>query len=596
LSERESSRGRSGENAHEAADEEASANDQAAAQHLLMARHRCPIIRGVRPTAFSMRSLICGALLLAACSREEAVGELTLADSTCVPGEGVCTRFGSVQGTAADGVTRFLGIPYAAPPIGGLRWKAPQDPVPWTTTLQATTAEPRCPQLPTHWATGSDAEDCLHLNVWTPRLPPGALLPVMVYIHGGGFTTGDPLDPNLDPTPLARDGQVVVVTFNYRLGPLGFLAHPALIAEDTTLHSSGNYGLLDQQQALRWVHDNIAAFGGDPGRVTIFGESAGGISVCLHGAMPSSYGLYHRAIVESGECLFVQTHLSDAETLGQQFAARAGCTSEDVLACLRALPMHDPAHGTQGVLDALWPDDSLDVPGPRWAPNVDGSLVPLSPWLWYYLGYQYAVPTLVGTNRDESTVFTQPVDGDPVRYPAPLPQTEAAYSEYLRRYHAADADFIQTYYDDPSNPGEMWNTLLDDGYFNCAARWHAHAMTARTPQVFEYSFTHLPIQPLGTNGWGVFHSSELFYVFHSWWLQPGVDSNVSAAMIAYWSRFAATGDPNGGGQPTWPVYTATGEAYLDIGDTLTTGDHLTKLRRPPVDGCADVLNLTFHGQ
>jgi para-nitrobenzyl esterase len=142
----------------------------------------------------------------------------------------------------------------------------------------------------------------------------------------------------------------------------------------------------------------------------------------------------------------------------------------------------------------------------------------------------------------------------------------------------------------------MWNTLLDDGYFNCAARWHAHAMTARTPQVFEYSFTHLPIQPAGTNGWGVFHSSELFYVFHSWWLQPGTDSNVSAAMIAYWSRFAATGDPNGGGQPAWPAYTASGEAYLDIGDTLTTGDHLTKLRSPTVDGCKDVLNLTFHGQ
>src|SRR5690349_12859070 len=282
-------------------------------------------------TGLAAAGVTLGALVAAA----PAVSASAVAGQTAANGRGpvVGTTNGPVRGLASGAVDEFLGIPYAAPPVGALRWRPPQPAARWSGVRDATQFAPHCPQPPTPFGQASTSEDCLFLNVFTPSREGNAShRPVMVWIHGGALVTGESND--YIPTKLVEDG-VTVVTINYRLGALGFLAHPALADANG---QSGDYGLMDQQAALRWVQRNIASFGGDPRNVTIFGESAGGLSVLSQVASPQARGLFERAIAESGSYNLTQASLSSAEAAGEAFAATAGCTSQTA-ACPRSLPV-----------------------------------------------------------------------------------------------------------------------------------------------------------------------------------------------------------------------------------------------------------------
>src|SRR5215475_4031523 len=279
------------------------------------------------------RLVVAGVTLSALAAAAPAASASTLSGLGASGGPVTGTANGAVRGLANGAVDEFLGIPYAAPPVGALRWQPPQPAASWSGVRDATQFAPHCPQLATPFGQASTSEDCLFLNVFTPsHKQAGSHFPVMVWIHGGALVTGESND--YDPTALTGDG-VTVVTINYRLGALGFLAHPALADANG---QSGDYGLMDQQAALRWVQRNIASFGGNPHNVTIFGESAGGLSTLSQVASPQARGLLDQAIVESGSYNLTQASLSSAEAAGETFAASAGCASQTA-ACLRSLPV-----------------------------------------------------------------------------------------------------------------------------------------------------------------------------------------------------------------------------------------------------------------
>src|SRR5499425_1279890 len=302
----------------------------------------------------------------------------------------VATDLGPVRGVATGTMQEFLGIPYAAAPVGDLRWRPPQEHARWNGVRNATSFGPHCPQVATPYGTPSTSEDCLVLNVFTPMktnegLP--HLLPVMFWIHGGGLVVGE--SDGYDPSNLVAQN-VIVVTINYRIGELGFLAHSALTAESSN-GASGNYGLLDQQAALRWVQRNIRAFGGNPDNVTIFGESAGGLSVHAQLASPLAAHLFHKAIVESGAYSLVQPSLSAAEAAGAAFAASAGCADPSTAAaCLRSLPVATIlAHQPSGTM----------------VPNLDGFVLPQTVRAAFTTGQFNHVPVIEGSNHDEWRLF-----------------------------------------------------------------------------------------------------------------------------------------------------------------------------------------------
>src|ERR1700733_10861026 len=305
------------------------------------------------------------------------------------------TANGAVRGLADGAVDEFLGIPYAAPPVGPLRWQPPQPAARWSGVRDATQFAPHCPQLAGPFGEASTSEDCLFLNVFTPsHRQPGSLDPVMVWIHGGALVSGESND--YDPTQLVEHG-VTVVTINYRLGALGFLAHPALADANG---QSGDYGLMDQQAALRWVQRNIVSFGGDPRNVTIFGESAGGLSVLSQVASPQAKGLFGKAIAESGACNLTQASLASAETAGEAFATQAGCASQTA-ACLRSLPV-----------SAILASENAG----GYTPNINTEVLPQALGTAFATGDFNRVPIINGTNHDEWRLFValDTLEGDPV--------------------------------------------------------------------------------------------------------------------------------------------------------------------------------------
>ncbi|MEZ4406477.1 MAG: carboxylesterase family protein [Polyangiales bacterium] len=489
-----------------------------------------------------------------------------------------------MTGTATGSVAAFLGIPYVAPPVGALRWRPPQAVTPWTAPRDATRKGPACPQAPglLLGAVPTD-EDCLTLNVWTGASDVGraeARRPVMVFIHGGGFTAGSVGGLDYDGARLAERG-VVLVNFQYRLGQLGFLAHPALTAEETAAPSSGNYGFLDQVAALRWVRDNAAAFGGDPNNVTIFGESAGGISICLHMVSPLSSGLFHRAISESGPCSFLVTPLDGPSTpglpqsaysLGRQFATTAGCADrDDVPACLRAKSAAE-------VIAAEPRNFELDRLAARWQPNIDGRAITEAPWTTFLAGRSARVPFLTGANLDEGTAFTLTATIN----------DDAAYREAVRALLPERVDDVLRLY--PSamfrTPKAAFTTFVGDAVFVCPARAQARAHAASGQRAYLYHFTRL--NRAGTLlGLGVYHTAELPYVFGNYagfFTRAEADVPVEQATMGYWTRFAATGDPNGAGAVAWPAYDATGDAYLEIGDAVRASTGLTAARCAEIEG------------
>jgi para-nitrobenzyl esterase len=474
------------------------------------------------------------------------------------PANVVATDKGVVQGTSSNGVARYLGIPYAAPPVGALRWQAPVAASAWTNLRDASAFAPHCAQIAGPFGTASTSEDCLYLNVYTPSSGPGPF-PVMVWIHGGALVTGESDD--YDPTALVAKG-VAVVTLNYRLGPLGFLSHPALSAEAGAGGTSGNYGLMDQQAALRWVKTNIGAFGGDPANVTVFGESAGGLSTFSQIASPLAAGLFQKAIVESGSYNLTPPNLATAQTWGTNFATGAGCTDQSA-ACLRALP----------VATILANAAALQVSGST-APTVDGKVLTMTLADAFSSGNFNKVSVLAGTNQHEYSLLSAVTIDVALGHQV----TAAEYpAEVNGIFGATLGTAVQALYPLSATltPAQTLDDALTDGIFSCNNRKAAKLLSAAGVTVYAYEFAdanapmvfNIPPRP---EGYGAYHAAEIQYVF------PGAktiyfgapftaaQTDLSNQMVGFWSQFAKVGNPNASGSTTWPAYTAANDTYLTL--------------------------------
>ena len=474
------------------------------------------------------------------------------------------TESGVVIGSRTDGVNEFLGIPYAAPPVGVRRWKPPRAYGLFPGfLLQATQFGSECTQA------GGGSENCLFLNVYTPQSEfgdgVGSGLPVMVWIHGGGLANGSS-DP-YDPTRLVKHG-VIVVTINYRLGYLGFFAQSAIDAER---HLKGNYGLMDQQFALKWVRRNIEGFGGDPDRVTIFGESAGGQSVYAHLASPLAAGLFSGAIAESGSYAEFQDYFSYVVTLaegettgsngvpsGAAIAASVGCTSQKA-SCLRAVPASTMVAGE---------------PFPVY-PFVDGTLLTQTISAAFASGEFNQVPVISGTNHDEYRLFVaEDYDfrGNPILTSAEYDTAVAAL------WGSSLGPPVLALYPFASYPfgGEALGASGTDGIFSCPAR-NADQLLSNFVTTYAYEFNDENAPPsqsafggLLTFPLGAYHTAELQYLFKGvnvFGLPVALSPKqmrLSNAMISYWTQFAKTGDPNSSGEPVWSPYSASSDEFQSL--------------------------------
>ena len=486
---------------------------------------------------------------------------------------------GMVLGEVDGATRRFLGIPYAAPPTGARRWLPPEPPQPWGTPLAATEFSAACPQLgSTTSPESSENEDCLYLNVWTPALAPSGPLPVMVWFHGGSNVTGSTGDdiPFVNPPTLFYNGRglvetanAVIVTANYRLGVMGFFSHEALSAESAD-GVSGNQGLLDQRRVMQWVAANIAPFGGDPGNLTMFGESAGAFDVCFHMVSPGSQGLFDRALSESGGCTTSLTSRSEAEAEADVFAEAMGCgDAADVAACLRAVPVADllmkaPEDG--GIEDP--PGGAFYSGGtPRWRfqPVVDGVVIPDQPRALFDDGKVADVPYLLGSNTDEGTLF---------HVLQREVETEAEYLAALERRlgETVAAQVAELYpVTDFDTPQDALERVTGDAGLVCPVRDTAKRAAAAGLDVFLYNFNRpIPIPALQGFDLGATHGAEIAYVFGS--VGPDLigaeDLALSATIQRYWGRFAAAGDPNGGNELAWPTFSADSDTRLNLDVTL----------------------------
>jgi para-nitrobenzyl esterase len=461
---------------------------------------------------------------------------------------------GQIAGTTENGVRVFKGIPFAAPPVGELRWKAPQ-PVPaWSGVKRADTFGPQCMQQP--YPAGSPyatepapmKEDCLYLNIWSAAAS-GDKRPVMVWIHGGAWTRGSGATPTYDGAALAKKG-VVVVTTNYRLGPFGFLAHPELTAESTQ-RSSGNYAILDHVAALQWVQRNIAAFGGNPANVTIFGESAGSWSVNVVQATPLAKRLFHRAIGESGAQFSRNPRLADAEKGGIALAKAVGA---DSLTALRAVPA----------------EKILEVQSFRAGANVDGWVLPDEVRAIFAQKKQNDVPILVGSNANEWTTLSNP---------AQFPKTLDDFNRRMAAQFPGLAKELDAVYPVKAD-ADIADAMLGlgrDQTFTLEMRTWVRMVTAGGRKAFLYQFTRIPPGP--NPKLGAYHASEIAYAFNNVGARPwasDADRRLADQMSSYWVNFATTGDPNGKGLPAWTPYELAEEPYLDLGDAVQIRHHLLK--------------------
>jgi para-nitrobenzyl esterase len=508
------------------------------------------IVHPIRRRGAQLAAVCCtalGALTLATAGTTAAragVGAAAAGSAAAAPI--VTTSDGAVRGAAAGTVNEFLGIPYAAPPTGNLRWRPPQPAADWRGVRDATQFGPSCPQsavknpfLPP----GPVSEDCLYLNVYTPTARPGANRPVLVWIHGGGLVQDG--GRNYDGTKLAADG-TVVVTINYRLGALGFLAHPALASRPGG--AAGNYGLMDQQAALRWVQRNIARFGGDPDNVTIAGQSAGGLSVLAQLVSPGARGLFQRVIVQSGTFALNQRPLATAEAAGETFATAVGCPDQSA-ACLRNVPVSD-----------LVANFGVEIPG-----VVDGSVLTQPIGTALARGQFARVPVINGITHDEELLFVAglgitvsqgtniPLAGDPTK-----PANYQANIAQALGVSAPRAAAIANEYPLSAYPNSVvaFSLLVSDASFACPAlqvdRWTA----ARGAPTYAYQFNddNAPVNIVGKSLGLATHGTELPYLFD----QPNTpvvlnpdQQALAASMRTDWARFAASGNPSTRVLP-WP--------------------------------------------
>jgi para-nitrobenzyl esterase len=478
---------------------------------------------------------------------------------------------GVVKGAVDNGVAAFKGIPFAAPPVGALRWKAPQPAPHWKGVREAVEFGPRCMQGPIYndmvFRDKGPSEDCLYLNVWTAAASAKARLPVMVWIYGGGYAAGATSEPRQDGENLAHKG-VVVVSMNYRLNVFGFFSHPEL-AQESGHDSAGNYGLLDQVAALQWVRKNIARFGGDPAKVTIFGESAGSFSVSALMASPLAQGLFHRAIGESGSfCgdVLDLKPLSESEAADAKFAESIGAHS---LADLRAKPAAE-------LLDAAVKQKDL-----WFSPNVDGYFLPQTVREIYASGKQSRVPLLAGWNRDEGGY------GSIFEKDAPTAANFVAFAH--KRFGDKADEFLKLYPADTDEQAKRSAQDLAGDQFIAFSTWKWLEMQGPTGNstLYRYEFDDAPPAPVNAEATGgdaaprgAYHSAEIEFVFGvlasknlPW--RPE-DKALSDLMSSYWSNFARNGDPNGAGLPPWPAYNSQGRyavMHLDASSHEAPDDH-----------------------
>ncbi|MEP7267819.1 MAG: carboxylesterase family protein [Saprospiraceae bacterium] len=452
---------------------------------------------------------------------------------------------GLIQGIAESGLTIYKGIPFATPPVGDLRWKAPLPAAKWDGIKEVKVFAPG-PYQGGNPPSGK-SEDCLYLNVWSPAKTPKDKIPVLVWIYGGGFSFGSTAEPGYNGEYLAQKG-VILVSIAYRLGQLGFLAHPELSAE-TKQKTSGNYGLLDMIAGLQWVKDNIAAFGGDPQKVTIFGESAGGIAVSMLCASPLAKGLFQGAISESGGSFGParpttypgenQKLLVDAEKQGLAFMEKAGAHT---LAELRAIPAEKLPMG-------------FGLPG-SW-PIIDGYVIPDQQYNLYEAGKYNHTPILVGYNSDEGASFSPPKT--PEDYISGTKKRYGPYAdELILAYPVGDKTVPKTARDLTRDAAFGWHTWA----------WANLQSQTSKDKVFYYIFDQHPDYPADSPkfGFGSGHGQEVAYVFKT--LKPNdpklvpSDYSISEAMANYWTNFAKYGDPNGKELPKWLPYNSKNEAIL----------------------------------
>jgi para-nitrobenzyl esterase len=482
-------------------------------------------------------SVIAGATLLLCLGRADA------ADMTRIQLDS-----GRVQGVLEGEVISFKGIPFAAPPVGALRWHPPQPPPSWPGVRKADGYGPDCMQVPFPSDAAplgvKPAEDCLYVNVWLPARPPQGKLPVFVWIYGGGFVNGGSSPAVYDGSAFARQG-VAFVSFNYRLGRFGFFAHPGLTAEQPD-GPLANYAIMDQIAALKWVQKNIAAFGGDPRNVTICGESAGGISVHILMTSPAAAGLFTRAIVQSGggrAGIFRDRVLSggpdSAEALGVAFAKKEGIegSGADALTRLRALPAQELAKG----LNLASMNDSTYVGGPV----VDGKIITANPAQLYAVGKGARVPVMVGaTSQDIGFMQANSIDELLKQFGANADKARAAYAVH-------DSDDVRF----------MAFRMGGDQMMIEPARYIARTLAARGQPVYEFRFSYVAESIRGQFGgvMGAMHASDIPFAFdtvaakYGKELTPG-DAAAARAMNAYWVAFTRTGKPEAPGQPAWPAY------------------------------------------
>ena len=462
---------------------------------------------------------------------------------------------GLVQGTSEDGLTVYKGIPFASPPVGDLRWRAPKPAAKWEGIRKATKFAPG--PIQSGNTPSGKSEDCLYLNVWTPAKTASDHIPVLVWIYGGGFGAGAASERNYSGENLAKKG-VVLVSIAYRVGQLGFLAHPELTAENPN-HSSGNYGLLDMIAGLQWIQKNITAFGGDPDKVTIVGESAGGIAVSMLCASPLVKGLFHGAISQSGGSFGPPRpttfpgenlkRLAEAESSGQEYLKSAGVSSISELRKIEA----DKLPSGRGL-------------GMSW-PIIDGWVIPDDQYKLYEAGKFNDTPILVGYNSDEGASFSPPATSD-------------AYIEGVKSRYGKFADeLIKAYPAGSGTPPKTARDLMRDSAFG----WHTWSWARLQSKMgkgkaFYYYFDQHPEYPADSPraDRGSPHGQDVAYVFQHLNNSRGQtisksDQDISEAMSTYWTNFAKHGNPNGEGVPEWPAFSDANPVVMYFAQTPHTG-------------------------
>ncbi len=514
---------------------------------------------------------------------------LILTNVGAIQSQTVSTQFGSIQGAQNGNVIQFLGIPYAKPPVNDLRWKAPENPNNWVNTLATTSFAPVCPQKlfqqgdTTSTIVGN--EDCLYLNVWTPQVGAGTR-PVLVFIHGGGNQQGSANEVNGGTQMyfgknMAERGDAVIVTIQYRLGPLGFLVHPGLEPENAN-GTAGNYAVLDQILALKWVQNNIANFGGDPTKVMIFGESAGGINVGNLLTTPLAAGLFQRACIQSA--MPVVNTYSDSKTKGINYVADFTTTGNDVqkIAYMRSLPS-----------DSLVKYETSPLSGGAvqlaWQPVIDNLVFSNYPLQTIQSGNYNKVPLIIGSNADEMSL-SAPQTVLPAMVTALINASVPAANQ-------ATATALYPPGSNTTQAKQSYIGLLTDSQFTATTRRTAQCVSQnQTEPVWRYFFSHKHTLAALAN-YGSYHGMELFYVFNNWEnatagsgiLFKPADDSVQVNMLNYWVNFAKTGNPNGTDLVAWPQYNASTDCYLEI--KATPNGSQCGLRTAQSDLWDDVVNF-----